>query len=321
MDDKAMTKEPSAIRRFMSEHVYLILLLLVSFVWGSTFVVIRDSRNYIDPLFLVFSRLLIAALAMMSWCYWRDRVAFFNRTAMRYGALLGFLLFSTYASQTVGLRWTTSGHSGFITGSAVILVPLILRVVFRTPLSRIDYVSSAVVFVGLYLLVYDPGSKINVGDAITLITALSYAVHLIFSARGVKTAPVNGIVAWQFAFSTLFAGVALLLAGGQVATDIERSLLPILYLGLLGTLFCYFVSVWAQQFVSPVTVVIIFSLEAVFAAFLGFIFLSETFSRNEIFGACLIFAGALGHEIHRELARRKRMTVKNGVGSDGSDGC
>lgn len=286
--------------------MHTLLLLLVAVVWGSTFVVIKDSARHVDPFFLVFSRLAIAAAVMALWCAWRDRSALRNRAAIRFGALLGFLLFCTYASQTIGLKWTTSGHSGFITGTAVVLVPLILRLLFRAPLARVDYLASGVVVAGLYLLVYDPSVRINTGDAITIVAALAYAFHLVFGARAVKAAPVKGLVTWQFIFATLFAGVAFLVAGGRAFEDPAKALLPIVYLGVIGTLFCYFVSVWAQQFVSPVTVVILFSLEAVFAALFGYLMSGEKLSTKELTGAFLIFGGAMGHEIWRVMKRSRQ---------------
>jgi drug/metabolite transporter (DMT)-like permease len=285
--------------------VHSVLLLLVAVVWGSTFVVIKDSTRHVDPYFLVFSRLAIAAAAMAGWCAWRDRAALRHRAAIGYGALLGLLLFGTYASQTVGLQWTTSGHSGFITGSAVVLVPLLMRFLFRAPLGRADALASVLVLAGLYLLVYDRAVSVNRGDLITVLAALSYAFHLVFGARAVRAAPVSGVVTWQFLFAALFAGVAFLAAGGQPCSEPARAWLPILYLGLVGTLFCYFVSVWAQRFVSPVTVVILFSLEAVFAALFGCLLRGEHLAPRELAGAALIFGSVVGHEVLRVRARAR----------------
>jgi drug/metabolite transporter (DMT)-like permease len=274
-------------------------------VWGSTFAVIKDSGRHVDPFFLVFSRLAVAAAAMALWCGVRERAALAHRAAIRYGALLGFLLFCTYASQTIGLKWTTSGHSGFITGTAVVLVPLILRLFFRAPLKRADFLASGIVLAGLYLLVYNPAVRVNIGDAVTVGATLSYAMHLVFGAQAVKAAPVKGVVAWQFVFATLYAGIGFLVAGGRACDSALLALLPVAYLGFIGTLFCYFVSVWAQQYVSPVTVVILFSLEAVFAALFGFLLAREHLSAKEMAGAALILAGAMGHEVWRVAGRRK----------------
>ena len=108
-----------------------VLLFLVTIVWGSTFVVIKDAVTTINPFFIVFSRSLLAAISMFLIVFWKERKSLRNKEVIFKGMMLGLLLAITYGSQTVGLRFTTSGHSGFITSTAVIFVPLILYFFFK----------------------------------------------------------------------------------------------------------------------------------------------------------------------------------------------
>jgi len=105
-------------------------------------------------------------------------------------------------------------------------------------------------------------------------------------------------------FAAAFAGLAWMAWGGRPAEHWLPALAPIAYLGAVGTLFCYFVSVWAQQFVRPITVVLVFSLESVFAALFGWLCAGETLGWREGAGAALIFAGALGHGLWTARTQR-----------------
>jgi drug/metabolite transporter (DMT)-like permease len=84
----------------------------------------------------------------------------------------------------------------------------------------------------------------------------------------------------------------------------------LLYLGFVGTLFCYFVSIWAQKHVDTVTVALIFTLEPVFAALFAWIFASESFSLKEMTGGFIILGGIVFFQL---IANRKKKTGKSGL--------
>lgn len=278
-----------------------LLLILTTIVWGSTFFIIKDTIRNVDPFYLVFIRNLIAAVALSLYVLARDRKALFNTTTVVRGAVLGLLLATTYSSQTIGLKFTTSGHSAFITGSAVIFVPILLFVIWRIRLRPIDILAIVGVFAGLFLLTWDGGDRINPGDLITLITVIAYAFHLICAGRFVRNVDVPAMVAHQFSFAALFSLAAYLVAGNGDFAVTTRSLYALAYLGLCGTLFCYFVTVWAQKYVSAVQVALIFALEPVFAALFAGWFADEKLHARELSGIFLILAGIILYQVARNL--------------------
>lgn len=292
------------------------LLILTTLVWGSTFFIIKDTIRNVDPFYLVFIRNLIAAVPLSLYVLVRDRKALFNTAPLGRGAFLGFLLAATYCSQTIGLEFTTSGHSAFITGSAVIFVPILLFVIWRIKLHPLDLVSIVGVFAGLFLLTWDGGGRINPGDLITLITVTAYAIHLISAGRFVKGTDVTAMVAHQFNFATLFSLVAYLLAGRGDFTLAPKSLYALAYLGLCGTLFCYFVTVWAQKQVSAVQVALIFALEPVFAALFAWIFAGEILRGKELAGMALILAGIILYQTAKSLREQDAAGPKSVVGGN-----
>ncbi len=279
------------------------LLFLVTIVWGSTFVVIKDAVTTINPFLIVFSRSLLAAISMFLIVFWRDRKSLENREVIFKGMMLGLLLAITYGSQTVGLRFTTSGHSGFITSTAVVFVPLILYFFYKQGISRWDMASIGLVMMGLYLLTYDVGTRVNIGDVITIITAVAYAAHVVLAGRFVQKKGVLALIAYQFIFAALFSFLAFVVSGDYGFQVTGKAVSAILYLGFVGTLFCYFVVVWAQKHVSSLKAVIIFSLESVFAALFGYLVFGELLTVKEFFGAALILGGVVFNQLQKKLVR------------------
>ncbi|HBF87450.1 MAG TPA: hypothetical protein DDX39_02320 [Bacteroidales bacterium] len=273
--------------------MYLFWLVLVTIVWGSTFFIVKDTVASVDEYFLVFVRNLLATIPMIFYVFYKDRRNFFNKDAIIKGGIIGFLLFGTYISQTIGLKYTSSGHSAFITGSAVVVVPFILLLFFKEKMSRNGIFSILITFFGLFLLTYDVETDFNIGDLITLITVAAYALHIVSAGKFVQKTAVMPLIMYQFFFSTLFSLIGFFLISDTDVVLSTKSTLALLYLGLVGTLFCYFVSVWIQKYVSSVKVALVFSLEPVFAAFFAYLALGETLSIKELSGMGLIMLGVL----------------------------
>jgi drug/metabolite transporter (DMT)-like permease len=106
--------------------MYTFWLVLVSLIWGSTFFLIKDTVNTVNESFIVFARCILAFAAMFIYQLSKNRKDLLDKKGFIYGSILGVLLAITYTSQTIGLKFTSTGHSAFITSSAVIAVPFIL---------------------------------------------------------------------------------------------------------------------------------------------------------------------------------------------------
>lgn len=270
---------------------YLILLLLVTLVWGSTFVIIKGVIQEVNEFFLVFARCLTASIPMVVFLLFKDKKALIHFPSILRGSVLGGLLGVIYTSQVIGLHYTTTGHSAFITGIAVILVPVFLFLFWKQKFGSFEILAILIVFSGVFLLTFTSGEKINNGDIITLLTAITCAFHFILAGKFLAKSEVLALITYQFISATLVTLLAFMIFDNNWNVLSENAVYSILYLGLLGTLFCYFVYVWAQKFVSPMFIVLTFSLEPIFASIFGYWFLNEIMSLKEMTGAAFIISG------------------------------
>lgn len=288
------------------------LLLVVTVVWGTTFFVVKDTVRQVNPYQLVFVRTLLAALPLVAYLVLKSPAELLRWANVRAGAILGTLMALMYTSQTIGLQYTSGGHSAFITGIAVVLVPVVMVLFFGYRLRGQHLLALAVVVLGLFLLSYDTQTRVNPGDLITLITALTAALHIALLGRYVRKLHLVALVAYQFLFSAALNFVVFAWDAPLRFQFSTTDLRALLYLGFVGTLFCYGASSWAQRYVGPITAALIFSLEPVFAATFSYWFAGEVLGPVERTGAMLILLGILLYELPWRTLLRRWRTVTQG---------
>lgn len=283
---------------------YKLLLVVTTIIWGSTFFVIKGAVENVNEYFLVFIRTALAAIFLFIFQFFKDKKSLTNKRTIKKSAVLGFLLAVVYISQTVGLKYTSSGHSAFITSSAILLVPFILFFFFKEKLNLYIFITIIIVAFGLFLLTYDVETKINVGDLITLITVVSAAVIIVMTGHYVKGENVAVLTAYQFLFAAIFSLIAYFFVGDFSFNFTNGNIYAILYLGFIGTLVCYFIMTYAQKYVDAFNASLIFSLEPIFASIFAFFAVSEKLNFKELTGASLIISGIFFYQI---ISRRKKV--------------
>jgi len=288
-----------------------VLLILVSVVWGSTFFIIKDSVQSMNESFIVFMRTGVSFAVLFIYQLIKNKKSLLNKNAFKYGTVLGILLAITYLSQTFGLKYTSTGHSAFITGSAVILVPFLLFTLYKYKLYFIDVFAVLIVMVGLFCLTYDTQTSINKGDLITVITACTLAFHITMSGRFMGKADIITIIIYQFCAAAAFSFVVWKTTDQTPLSIDFKEATFLLYLGIIGTLFCYFITVWIQKYVSSLKVSIVLSTEPIFAALFSYFFINETLNTKELTGAFLILFAIVIHSIVKKRTNNINYNQRN----------
>ncbi|MDC0337938.1 EamA family transporter [Flavobacteriales bacterium] len=284
----------------------ILAILGCCLIWGTTFTVVKDVSNSIDPFLLSGFRNLIATSALFVYfIITKKSKILLDKNSLRSGLVLGVLLGTIYISQTIGITFTSANHSAFITCSAVIMVPVILFLFGWEKFNKKQILSILMVAIGLILLTLKSGlSGFNLGDLITLVAAVICAMHIVFSGLYVRKYNFLSLIFYQFFFAGLvsFCGLFSKQAFYNFPPILfeNDAIYNVLYLGLLGTLFCYFVTVWGQKHVSTTYIALIFSLEPLFASVTNYLVLNEVFTTKEFIGAVIIFGGILLYSIPKK---------------------
>ena len=281
---------------------YIILLIFCCLIWGSTFTVIKDITTKVDPYLLSALRNWIAVSTFFLYLIFTKKLSKLkNKSAVKYGIILGAIIGIIYIVQTIGLSITSSTHSAFITSSAVILVPILLLFSGQNKLDKTQISTIGIVGIGIYFLTNgNSNSSYNFGDVLTLICAVICALNIILSGEYVRKSELNGIIFYQFLFAGIISTIALVIKTGITKEEIifKWDALPsVLYLSLIGTLLCYFIMIYVQQYISTILTAMILSLEPIFATTASYFYTGETITLIELFGGILIISGITYYNI------------------------
>jgi drug/metabolite transporter (DMT)-like permease len=269
-----------------------LLLVVATFFWGATFVIVKGALADASPLVFIALRFLLAGLLM--WLVMaRGRI---ERRAVLPSLLLGMLLFAGFAFQTWGLLYTTPSRSAFVTGFSVIMVPLVsLFSGYR--LGRGNAAAGALGLAGLYFLVLPSGiGAVNRGDLLTLFAAISFAFHIVLLGTWSRRISFMQLAPGQI---LVVGAIAILAAPFAPATALHWTgglVFAVVVTAVFATAFAFSAQVWAQQFTPPAHTALIFALEPVFALLTSLIVTGEHLGGKEIVGFILILAGMIVSE-------------------------
>ena len=260
-------------------------LLFTVVIWGTTFVVVKDVLQNVDPFILVGFRFLISAFALGIPLILIKKKLFHN---LKQGIILGFFLWLIYMHQTIGLQYTTASNSVFITGLFIIFIPIFSLVIFKKIPSIIQISSILLSVVGFWFLTGGITS-INKGDVITLITAMGGALHILIADHYIKKNTDPFVLNYQ---QFLFVSVMSFTVGKILHKSFDigniSTLWAIFFLALVPGLLGYILQLIGQKYITPVKVALILALEPVFGALFAWTVGGEKLILLKAFGGSLI---------------------------------
>jgi drug/metabolite transporter (DMT)-like permease len=268
-----------------------------AFLFGTTFLVMQDAVEDVEPIPFITARFAIGALVLAPLALVRAFSATGRESAhnglLRHGALAALALGAGYVFQTTGLQYTTSSVSAFLTYLLVVFVPLLSALVLRRPPRRATAIGVGLAVVGLYLLTEGAGIGFGRGEVLSILCAVSFAAHILVLAEVVNRHDVVALNATQFAFVAIGLFVPGLLAGGYAFP--AEAWLAALYTGLVVNAVAFGLQLYGQRRVSASRTALVLMLEPVFAAALGYLD-GERIGAAGALGAGLILAGILVSE-------------------------
>lgn len=282
-----------------------VYLLLVTIIWGSTFVISKSLLDYASPLAYTALRFFLAAGILI--VLYNRRVSLVPLSTYLKGSILGLLLFIGFALQTIGLQYTTASKSAFFTGMLVVLTPIVHFTVQhflkmqKKPLRYGNIIGVICSAIGLFLLTSPEGSSFNIGDAMTLVCAVLFAFYIVYLDFASVEPDKLQLTYVQF----LVCGFLGLISAWifedikiELTTDFIASLL---YLTIFATVIAMWVQNRFQGDTTPTRAAVIFSIEPVVAAFFAYYLRDEILGMIGIIGAVIIMMGVMLSEFSDEV--------------------
>lgn len=289
------------------------LLLLVTVIWGSAFPAQQIAmRRGLPPMTFTALRFALGVLVLAPIIHRRIATGVdpgsWRALPVRGCLVAGLFLFGAAGFQQVGLIYTSSANSAFITAFYILFVPLIGLMLGHRP-ARSLWAGIAVCLVGFYLLSVDESLRVGLGDGLTLVCALLWACQILTIDRIAGRGDPIRIAAVEFMVCALLSALAALLFERATVAQIRAAAWPVVYVGVMSVGIAFTLQVVCQKRCPPGPAAVIMSLEAVFGALAGYIVLNQILTMRALTGCALILVGVLVVELAPIIAARTRPTV------------
>ncbi len=272
-------------------------LALVALIWGTTFVTVKQTLVDVSTIYFLTLRFTFASVCMLPIvlpAFRRSSPAAVKR-GLGGGFVAGLFLWTGYVLQTFGLKYTSAGNSGFLTGLYIVLVPLISAAVYRRWPRVPELVGIGVASVGMAVLTIpslDRNLHMNVGDVLTVGCAIVFAVHLLVLGYFSQRESLAAVAFGQVACTACLSAVSLWFEPPHAVWS-GTVIFGIVLTGLFATALAFALQTWGQRYTTATRTALLFALEPVFALITAVSIGGERLTRFSILGGSLILAGIL----------------------------
>ncbi len=269
----------------------VVALLLVGFVWGAAFVLMKDAIQEQPYMDFLATRFTVAALAMF---LLRPMVASrFAPGDLKYGALAGVVLAFAYITQTIGLELTTASISGFLTGLYVVLTPLFAWLLLKQKISLKIAIGAMLAAIGLGVLSGAATTvEFQIGQIWLIVCAVLYAAHILVLGKFGQGRDSYRFAMLQIAFVAIVTWAFALVDGYQAPPN-GSVWFAIIFTALLSTVFAFWVQTWAQTIIEPSRVALLITSEVIFTALLAVGVGQEPLTLTMVVGGSIMVAAML----------------------------
>ena len=292
-------------------------LILVTIIWGVAFVVVKNTLDVIPAVYLVALRFTVATFALC--LLFAPRLKNINKSTFLHGLGIGVFLFLGYTFQTIGCKYTTAGKNAFLTTIYVILVPFINWGLTKKRPDAFSVVAAILSVVGIGLLSLRGDLSMNIGDVLTLVCGLGFALQIVFIARWSQEDDPILLTIIQIGVTAVFSWILAPFIDGKLPVEAIKNsevIKGILFLALFSTMLCFLLQNVCQKYLRPSTAALLMSFESVFGVLSGVIFLHEVMDFKGILGCVLMFIAVVTSEtkfsfITDKLHKKTKKTVKS----------
>ncbi|HWR41219.1 MAG TPA: DMT family transporter [Patescibacteria group bacterium] len=273
-----------------------LLLLTASIIWGFAFVAQRLGMDHLGPFTFNGIRFALGSLSLIPLLLFFPRKeplpTLKNSRVLIAGCIAGLILFAGASLQQVALLYTTAGKAAFVTCLYIVLVPL-LGIFLQRPTTGGTWLGALLAIAGLYLLCVKESFLPAYGDFLVLLGAFFWSGHILWIDHFARRVDVIQLAFCQFVTCAVLS--LTIAARTEIITEnaLTAAAAPLLYGGLASVGVAYTLQIVGQKYAPPAHAAIILSMETVFAAIGGYIFLDEVLTGRELSGCVVMLAGML----------------------------
>lgn len=270
-------------------------MVAIAMIWGSSFVVVKDSLKLLSPYWMIAARFTVASI--LSLVFFGRKLKGVGRRDVFSGLITGVVIYVAFVFQTIGAVYTTASKNALITATYVVMVPF-LHWIFRRKRPRPVHIIAAVLcFSGVAMLTLNNGfSRVNFGDVMTMVGGIMFALHFVLlDAFSKKCNPLALTITQLTGCAAAGVAVALVLDLDGIVTvwATPGTLFSVIYLSVFATFLAYMVQTTAQKYTAASHASLILSLEAVFGCIFSVMYFHDVFTPVMIAGCVFSFGSVI----------------------------
>ena len=269
------------------------LLVLITLIWGSTFLIVKNAVRLSGPFTYLTLSYGVGSLTLA--IIFHKRLMRITRTEVLSGLVLGMILFTGYALQTIGLQYTTVSKAGFITGLSIPLVPVFAFLLLRQKPTQGAIVGFVLSLTGLFLLSFNDKFNLafGLGEILILVAAIAFALHIVNVSKFAPHVDAINLAIVQLTVTSLLSLIVMPIAREPFVMPPLAVWGSVLFMGVVDVAFTLSAMIWVQQLVSGTRAALIYALEPMWAALFGYVLAGDKLSLLAWFGCGLILSGMI----------------------------
>lgn len=272
-----------------------ITLLFVSIIWGFAFLAQQTAAQFKSAYLFNGLGFLLAALVLFPFIKNKKNIP---SAQWKWMMLAGLVLFIASALQQIGVFYTRIANAGFLTSLYTVFTPFVLFLLFKEIPKRIDIIAVALAAVGAYLLSAVGFFQFQVGDILEISGAVFWAFHIVLLGKVAAKFDAISFAAGQFILTAILNLVVAVFVEDISVITIPLFQVAVLFRSIISISIGYTLQVWGQKHTPPTDAALILSLESVFAAVAGWLFLQQYLSTIQILGCAIILLAVLLTQLH-----------------------
>ena len=277
-------------------------LFSAAFLWGVSFVAMKNVLSSIPTLYVVAIRFCGAALILLPAC--AGKLKKLDRTYFSSGALMGAALLLAYIFQTYGLLLTTPGKNAFLTSAYCVIVPFLYWAYIKKKPDKFNAAAAVICIVGIGLISLDNNLVIGAGDALTIVCGFFFALHIVITAKSVNKRDPVMLAMLQFTVAGVIALLGAVIFEPLPSAVTAADVGTMIFLTVVSTAACLLMQVFGQKYTPPSQAAVIMTLESVFGALSSVILYNEIFTLRLVAGFALTFAAVIISETKLEFLKK-----------------
>lgn len=284
-----------------------VALFTAALIWGSSFLIVKNSMDNMQPNLLIAIRFTISCLLLsVIFC---KRLKKINKDYVIKGGIIGFFLFLAYMLQTIGITDTTPGKNAFLTSIYCVIVPFLFWAVNKKKPDAFNIIAAVISMIGIAFVSLNEGFSIGMGDSLTMISGFGYAAHLVAIAKfGREKDPIL-LTIIQFGFAAVMSWIAAILFHETQTVWNFEIITSVLYLAVFATAIAMLLQNIGQKYTKPAPAAILLSLESVFGVLFSVVFYHEKITIRLFIGFLLIFLAVIISETKLSFLFKNRKDI------------